>query len=152
MWYIFHFIFAPAHIQHIIVLHNVYVCREKRQKSFSRIRTDNRLIDKHFAYKRSHLLQVRGLKHFGRSNSIWIVTSHLLQVRGLKPRSMHHLCWWRKCRTSCRCVDWNLKWHRRCSTPTGRTSCRCVDWNIIPWNPMILEHAVAPLAGAWIET
>ena len=102
---------------------------------------------KHSQYKswtegrvESHLLQMRGLKH-----SLWnrwksIVLSHLLQMRGLKQRK-NLKKWLKNGRIFYRCVDWNDKYKNCVIVWYCRIFYRCVDWNNgIRWC-YIIEHS-----------
>ena len=56
----------------------------------------------------SHLMQVRELKHHYQQNRPFQNKSHLMQVRELKPFIPRHTAFLKLCRTSCRCVNWNV--------------------------------------------
>ena len=55
----------------------------------------------------SHLLQMRGLKQMPLSRMYWSFRSHLLQMRGLKHVGVRKRKIWTISRIFYRCVDWN---------------------------------------------
>ena len=101
----------------------------------------------------SHLLQMRGLKLFGKNLLLRRMLSHLLQMRGLKLKPKQKvsllLCvasftdaWIETISVFCdeesivsrifyRCVDWNKAKQGKVQFADGRIFYRCVDWNIL---------------------
>ena len=112
---------------------------------------------KHFSLDRehhrhkSHLLQMRGLKLFSCCSRHLRRESHLLQMRGLKQTGTYNKdegC----CRIFYRCVDWNPAALQRTPQLLCRIFYRCVDWNwsLTIWAAVL--NAVASFTDAWIET
>ena len=100
--------------------------------------------------KKSHLLQMRGLKQNNDIVFIRFERSHLLQMRGLKQRRRSEGRTY-QCRIFYRCVDWNpilvLSFHSH----NRRIFYRCVDWNNGGGLKGLVE-LVASFTDAWIET
>ena len=123
--------------------------------------------------RESHLLQMRGLKHFLNNLCNSFTVSHLLQMRGLK-HALYLPAIQPFCRIFYRCVDWNkvLPMRKRSRKQSHllqmrglkldflgieedryrRIFYRCVDWNRLNANRTIRRHQVASFTDAWIET
>src|SRR5690606_6513933 len=86
------------------------------------------------------------------SQATWTATSHPSRVRGSKPHAGPRHRARPPRRTPRGCVDRNWDRARRALSPYRRTPRGCVDRNVNVSLAETYEEAVAPLAGAWIET
>ena len=100
--------------------------------------------------KKSHLLQMRGLKQWRRTKGSCgarRIFYRCVDWNLQSSQAMDH-CF---CRIFYRCVDWNwrINWNNYCVI--SRIFYRCVDWNLTAIS-MTLKDIVASFTDAWIET
>ena len=82
------------------------LCAMKKVASFTDAWIETRRNCRGKRCNKSHLLQMRGLKHHYRYCLDYRLLSHLLQMRGLKQYSILHFVFCNS-RIFYRCVDWN---------------------------------------------